>query len=169
MKTAAIDIEDEHQLARLQHPTVVVAKLRQQDLALRAARARLPVDVEELRERARLAPLEHIEPPGVVGADAHVIGDEVEQQPHAVGVQGLDQGLEIGLGAELRVQVIEVDDVVAVGRARPRGGDRRGVDVTDAERSQVGDDGVRVGKAEVLVELQAVGGARQNRPIGARP
>ena len=156
------------ELAGFEHLAVLIAEHRQRDLAEEAARARLPVDVEEGRIGADRAPFEHVQPPGIVGTDAHVVGHEVEQQAHAVLVQGLDQRLELGLRAELRVEVVEVDDVVAVGRARPRRGQRRGVEMADAEPGEVGHDLARRREAEARVELQAVGGAGHagRRPVG---
>ena len=63
---------------------------------------------------------------------------------------------------------IVVDDVVAVRRAGPRGEDRRGVEVADAEPRQMGHDRGRVVEGEVLVELHPVGGPRRRRRERAR-
>ena len=46
---------------------------------------------------------------------------------------------ESSVGADLGVDPVVVDDVVAMGRARPRLGERRGIDMADAEIRQIGD------------------------------
>ena len=87
-----------------------------------------------------------------------------------MGPHGVREADEARLAAELRVDRAVVDDVVAVGRARPRLLQGRGVDVADPEPRQVGHDRLRVREGEVLVELQPVGGAgrRRGEPGGAR-
>ena len=134
------------QIARLQHLAVLVAEHRQGDLAADAPGACLPVDVEEGGIGAEPSPLQDVQPPGVVRAHAHVVGHEVEQEPHVVGVQLGDQGIECRLVAELGVEPVEVDHVVAVGRAGPRHGERRGVEVADPERGEIRHDPARVAR-----------------------
>ena len=52
-----------------------------------------------------------------------------------------------------------IDDVVAVGAARPRLQIGGGIEMADAEPGQVGRQLGGAVEAEILVELQAVGGA----------
>src|SRR6185295_15044880 len=66
------------------------------------------------------------------------------------------------LAAELRIERAVIDHVVAVAAARPRREERRGVDVRDAERLEIGHDARGVVEAELLAELQPVGGERQS-------
>ena len=61
-----------------------------------------------------------------------------------------------------------VDDVVAVGAARPRLQIGRGIDVADAEPGQIGGKRRGVREAEAVVELQAVGRPRDRRRAGVR-
>ena len=83
-----------------------------------------------------------------------------------MGAQLGDQGLERRVVAELRIEAVEVDDVVAVGRAGARHGQRRGVHMTYAERGEIRHDPARIVEPEVLVELQPVSRARHDR-VGA--
>jgi hypothetical protein len=156
-------VELQLELARLEHLAVLVAEHRQGDLAAHAARARVPVDVEERGVGAVRPPFQHVQPPRVVRAHAHVVGHEVEQEPHVVRLQLGDQRLEPRLVAELGIEAIEVDHVIAVGRAGPRHGERRGVEMAHAERGQVRHDAARIVEPEVPVELEPIGRARHVR------
>ena len=53
-----------------------------------------------------------------------------------------------------------VDDVVAVGAARPRLQIRRRIDMADAEPAQIGRERRGVREAEASVKLQAIGSPR---------
>ena len=64
--------------------------------------------------------------------------------------------------AELGIDPGRIDHVVAVHRARPRRGDRRRIDMADAEAREVGHERFGVRKGEALVELQPHGGARRH-------
>ena len=57
------------------------------------------------------------------------------------------------VGADLRVQLRVVADVVAVLAARARPEERRGVAIADAEFAQVVDQRLRVPEGEMAVEL----------------
>lgn len=95
-----------------------------------------------------------LEPAMLVGG---VIGNDVDQDADAVVVQRGDQGLEVGQGADPRVDVPVVDDVVAavgqirrVERAEPHGVDPQGCQVVDARQdaAHVTDTvGIAVGEA----------------------
>ena len=80
--------------------------------------------------------------------------------PMSARLQGGGQRVEVALGAELGVQAVVVDDVVAVHAARPRGQDRRRVNVGDPQVVEVINQRGCVTKGKVLVELQTVRGAR---------
>jgi hypothetical protein len=73
-----------------------------------------------------------------------VVRDDVEEELDPVGVERLGEADEAVLAAELRVDRAVVDDVVAVGRARPRALERRGVDVADPELLEIRGDPFRV-------------------------
>ena len=75
--------------------------------------------------------------------------------------------VEILARADLRVERVVIDDVVAVHAAGARAEIGRAVDVADAERGEVGHERGRVLEREVCVELQAIGGARNDRAARA--
>jgi len=89
-----------------------------------------------------------------------VIGHEVDDVlqaglAHRVGEPG------IGLGpAGLRIQLVVVGDVVAVGAAGFGGEGRRAVDGTQSEALQVGNDLLRRAEREGGMDLQPVGADR---------
>ena len=79
----------------------------------------LPVDVERIRERRKLAPFEHRQPPGIVGApDAHVVRHDVEQELKAVRLDIGRKALESIEAAKLGIDFRRIDGVVSVRRAR---------------------------------------------------
>ena len=153
------------QLPVLEHRPVVIAEHRQEHAVGRPGDG-LPVDVEERREERAGSVLQDVHPPGVVGADAHVVGHEVEEEPELVGVQRLGEGVEVGARADGRAEVVVVDQVVAV-RAPGAGAEEgRGVQVADAQVAQVVAQRRRLVEGELGVELHAVRGARDARPAG---
>src|SRR3954471_7766258 len=121
---------------------------------------RLPIDVEPACVLGLVAPFAHVEPQGVVGsADADVVGDKVEDVAQAVFGEGCDHSIEIGLVAKFGVQCPMVDNVVAVGAARPRLHIGRGVDVTDPQPCEIWGKPRRIRKAKPLMKLKTVGDA----------
>jgi hypothetical protein len=68
-----------------------------------------------------------------LAADAHVVGHEVQHQAHAVLAQGGRQLSQTLVTAEFSVDRSVVDDVVAMGAARPGLKDRRRVQRTDPQ------------------------------------
>ena len=56
--------------------------------------------------------------------------------------------------AELGIDSRRIDHVVAVHRARPRRHDRRGIEMTDAERGKVRHQGCGIGEGKAAMELQ---------------
>ena len=74
------------------------------------------------------------------GVDAHVIRDEVDDVAEAVCGDGLDEGSMCGGSAKLRIDLVVVEDVVAVS-ASGRGREvRRRVTGPHTQSGQVGDD-----------------------------
>src|SRR5581483_3626486 len=94
---------------------------------------------------------------------AHVIGDEVEDQTEVVLPESGAETLEAGVAAELRIELCVIDDVVAMTRSLARLGERRGIDMADAERLEIRHD--RRGRIEVEIggQLQAIGRKRDGR------
>ena len=151
----------ELQLAALQHEPVLIAEHGNQHFPRERRVRGLPVDVEEVGVGGSRSILQHIEPPRIVGAhDAHVVGHHVEDMSHAVLAQPLDEALEIFRAADLGVERVVIDDVVAVRAARPRAEIRRAIHVAHAETRQIRDERGRIGKSEAAVQLQAIGAAR---------
>ena len=155
-------VELEHELARVELDAVLIAEHRHQQLLVQVAAIRLPIDVEPPRVAGVGAPLEHVEPQRVVGAaDSHVIRHEVEQDLQPRGLERGDHRIELRCVAELRVQQVVRNDVIAVRATGPRFQDRRGIDMGDAEPLQIRSERRRGGKTELRVELQPVRGARR--------
>ena len=151
----ALSLAHELDLAFFEGLAVVPAEDRQQ----KAPAAALPVDVEELGVLRRAALREHVLPPGVVAVQhAQVVRHDVHHEAHAVAAQRVEQPAQVGLGADLRIDLAVVDDVVAVHAAWARLEKRRRVHVAHAEPGEVRHQSGRVRKAEALVELEAVRG-----------
>ena len=68
-----------------------------------------------------------------------MVGDDVDEQPHVVGLQLVQQGVEPGPAAQLGIHPGRVGHVVAVGAPRHRGQDRRDVEHLDTEGVEVRD------------------------------
>ena len=127
-------IEAQFNLAAFEHRPVLVAEHRQQHAAFQILAERIPIDVEITRIGRGLAPFENIEPPRIVGTpDRHMVGHDVEDEAHAMLLQRRDKRGEFRLAADLRVEPVVIDDVVAVRRSRPRFHQWRRVDVADPE------------------------------------
>ena len=146
------------ELARGQDLVERPAEDRQQDLVVG-----LPVDVEPAGEAAGAAMAQHVGPPGVGGIGRHVVGHDVDDQPQARRCKRRRQGAQTFLAAQLGIDAGGVDHVVAVLRARPRRGDRRGVEMADAQPREIGHQGRGIGEGEAAMELQAQRGARGHR------
>jgi hypothetical protein len=145
------------QLAALQHLAELIAEHRDEHFGGELLLDRVPVDVEIRRVHRARAVLEHVHPPGVRRADAHVVGHEVEELSHAVlGDRGA-QLIEACRAAELFAQRVVVDHVIAVRRAGGRAEGRRNVDVGNAELVQVGHDRGSLSKTERRSELESIG------------
>ncbi len=107
-------------------------------------------------------------------ADTHMVGYEIEDQADIVFFEGGGQPRESLLAAELGVEPVMVDDVVAMCAARTRFEERRGVEMADAEVFEIGNERGGVVEAEGLGELQPIGGERhrvrhQRRPRISKP
>ena len=101
------------------------------------------------------APFQHVEPPRIVGEmHADMVGNEIENKPEIVLLQRRAQPLEAGFAAELRIDPGMIDDIIAMGAALARFHEGRCVEMRDAERLQIGDDGGRGVEIEIRRELQ---------------
>ena len=148
-------------VALLEIFTVRVPQYRGKDFVPQLRFERLPINVEKVRVSGGAPVLQHVLPPRIRAvSDAHVIGHDIENQAHAVGLQLEHQVPELLLAADLGVKLVVVDDVVAVFTARTRLQQRRGITMADAESRQVRHQLARVLEAQAPVELQAIGGER---------
>ena len=87
-QTPVFRVEAELKLVFLEHTSVSLAQERRQHTAAQRGIRRIPVYVKELCVGAGAPPFQHVEPPGVVcTAHTHVVGHDVEDQPHAVRAQ----------------------------------------------------------------------------------
>ena len=138
-EAAVLLVELEVELPGLQHGAVLVAEKRHQQLVAQVAAVRVPVDVEPAGIGRIRAPFQHVEPQRIVGAaDAHVVRHEIQHLPEPVLRERRHHRLESRLIAQLRIERVMIDDVVAVGAARPRLQIGRGIDMADAEPGQIG-------------------------------
>ena len=143
----ALGDQREHQLvSALEHLGVLLAHTRQiGDVEESARLSGGRVDVKEPLAQLRVGPVAV----GVV--DRHVVGDDVEHDPHPGLVDRVGQRPELVGAAEVVGQPSRIDHVVAVLGARPRLHRRRQVQVGDPEIAQVGHQSRRVGEPELGV------------------
>ena len=122
------------ELLGLEDPAVLVGEHGEQHAAAELGLDGGPVDVEEARVGRARPVLQHVQPPGVgVAADPHVVGNDVEHDPHVKSGQGGGHAVE-GVGtAKLGVERVVVGDVVAMRAARARLEARGEVGVADPE------------------------------------
>ncbi len=115
-KEAALGrVKPQGQVAALQGLTVIAAEEGHQQLALEQRVGGVPLDIEEFAVRAQAPPFQQIQPPGVIAAtDGHVVGHDIQNQPHLMGAQGRHQATQGGFAAQFRVDGGRVDHVVAM-------------------------------------------------------
>ncbi len=147
----------QHQLPGSQHLRQRGTKDRQPE----AATQLIPVDVEPVRGCRLAAAAQHL-PDGRAGplrsGQRHVVGHDVHDHPQASAVAVGGQRLQRLPTAEFGIDLLVVDDVIAVGTAGHRGEHRGQVHVGDAEVGQVGHHLTGVLQGESGVQLQPVGG-----------
>ena len=93
-----------------------------------------------------------------------MVGHDVENQPHAVLVQGRDKAVEFFRRSDFRIQRVVVDDVIAVGAARAGLQNWRGIAVADSQGGKIRNQFGGLRESEVLMELQAIRGERNAPP-----
>src|SRR5919109_1925211 len=144
----------------------MVAQHRQKHPALEIRAKRVPVDVEIGGEWRFLTPFQDIEPPNIVAPDTHMIGDEIEDQTHPMGMKGIDERPKLRLCPDFRVELVVINDVVTMRRTGACLRDRRGIDMADAESGEVRHQIRGVAKSELAMELQSIGGAYCSEAVG---
>src|SRR3984885_14501672 len=113
----------------------------------------LPINIELFGVMACPAAPQHVHPPSVAVTDSHMVGDDVEDQPHFMLAELAHQAVQSVFSTKLGIDRLYIDSVISMGRAGPRRHDGGGVQVTDAESSDVADQDRGVGKGKVSVEL----------------
>jgi hypothetical protein len=104
--------------AGLQHTAVLVAEDGDEDLVAEALLLGLPVDVEERGVAAGGAVFEHVPPVAVLAAQRHVVGHDVEDLAELDLAQTVAEAFVGGGSAQLVVDPLVVDDIVAVQASR---------------------------------------------------
>ena len=115
---------------------------------------RVPIDVKKIGMFRSLAILENVLPPGIVAlTHTHVIGDHIEDLPHAEMPQFFDEAMEVLFAAYFWIQQVVVSDVVAVNAARTGLQYGRRIDVRNAQLRQIFNQLTRILKTKTLVKL----------------
>ena len=120
-----IGFEFELELAASELFAILRAQHRREQLPVLSR----PIDVEPAGVVRVRTPLQNIEPQRIVGAPhAHVIGNEVQNSAEPLAAEGVDHRCEVRLPPEFGVELVVIDDVIAVRAAGPGFEDRRKVD-----------------------------------------
>ncbi len=125
-----------------------------------------PVDVEEAGTAAVAAPLDDVPPPWVLQRRRHVVGHDVEDEPEPGAAKCGRKPVEALAPAKRRIDLIVVDDVIAMSGAGRGGEDRRCVEMADAEIAQMRHDRDRRVEIRPVTELQAIGRRGQFPHLG---
>ncbi|MHC2260238.1 hypothetical protein ACVIVC_002009 [Sinorhizobium meliloti] len=121
-------------------------------------RERLPrVDVEIVGKFAKAAPFDHAVPPVILEMRGHVVRDDVQNETESFGPQRMSEPHKSIVAAQGRVDLVIVDDVVAMGRPTDRGEKGRGVEVRYAEPDEVRDQLHGFCEVHPVAELETVG------------
>jgi hypothetical protein len=149
-KAAFAVVVSKHDVAAFQRFAVGTAENRNQNAAAGSPGQGLPIDIESGRVGGFWSPFQDIEPPRIVGVvNAHVIGNEIENEAHIGGCESIAQALKRLVAPELGIERIVLDHVVSV-RAPGAGLEKwRGVEVADADSLQVGHELGCVVKSEI--------------------
>src|ERR1700733_3116642 len=124
-------------LAAIQNFTERAAKDGQQDPALENSRSRVPVNIEVRGETRFIAVLENVHPPAILAACCHVVRNDIQNQSHLTLEQFILQVLKILDGADFRIDLSGIGDVVTVRASFAAGLNRRSVDVRNSEFRQI--------------------------------
>lgn len=129
--------------------------------------SRVPIDVVEVGVAGFATVFENVVPPRIFGTGGHVIGNDVEEQIHAVSVESASETIEIAASADFGVEASGIGNVVAVFTADAGLKSGRSVDVRDAETMQIRNDGLGVLVSEMAIELEAISGGGDAHAQGA--
>jgi hypothetical protein len=162
-------LRHEGELAPLERMRPRLPQHRQEHPAPQVRLRGAPFDIEPAGIAGRRAVGEDVLPGGILVRGRHVVGHDVEHEPHPLLRQRLVQRGQVGLGAELGVEHGGIDHVVAVGAALPGAEQRRAVEMADAQAPQVGNERARGGEGEAAVKLEPVGGQDLRHRLTAAP
>jgi len=148
----------------LEHAAILVAQHGKQHLVEKLGLEWKPIDIEETCVGRGRAVLKDVAPPRVGrGIGAHVVGHEVEHQPHAKLAQGSRQRREALVAAQFRIKLCVIADVVTVRAAGGGFEGRRHVEIGDSQPVQIGGYTCGLDEGHVGIELQPVGGHRDTQ------
>lgn len=106
---------------------------------------------------------EHVHPPRVLWTRRHMIGDYVQEQPHAGTLQFADQGLKLPVRAEFGIQRERIGHIIAMSAAMPGLQQRGSVEVRYAQAVEIRHKLSSLSEAEAWTELHPVCGGRYSQ------
>ena len=144
--------QEQREALALEHGPVLIAQNGEQDFVAQLLLDWMPIDVEGGGVAGARTVLKHVPPPAVQRlADPHVVGHDIDDQAHVVGMERGDERLELLLCAQFRIEQKRIDRVIAVvapGHGLDDGGH---VAVGDTEAVQIRHDVAGMGKGEGAV------------------
>jgi len=155
----AVPGQSQGKLLVLQDLPIGLTQDGNQHLALEHRLGRIPINVKKHCVRRARAVFQDVHPPGVIGADGHVVGNDIQKQAHVPGFELADQIVKGLFGADLRVELQGVGHRVAVQAALAGLEQRRSIDVAHPQLMEINHQRPGLGKAETVVELQSISGA----------
>src|ERR1019366_9632508 len=115
----------------------------------------VPFDVEPAGVYRLRTPFEDVEPQRIIGAtDTHVIRDHIENLSEVLELQRSAHASERSVIAEFGIELRMIDNVIAVQTAGTCPQIGRCIQMTHTESRQIGRQGRRIIKTEMLMELQ---------------
>jgi len=156
----AVLVDVQPDLARLERVAVEPAEDGRQQPPVQGGVGVRPVDVEERAPGRALPALQDVHQHPVARVVGHVVRDDVLDPAEAQLAGRAHKRLERRARAQLLVDLVRVDDVVAVQAAAPRLEHGRGVHGVDAQGGQVRQHLARGRDVERRRELETVGGQR---------
>src|ERR1041385_445622 len=150
LKNRASVLNFENEFLAIEYIAVWLAQNRQQHFL------RFPVNVKEAGITRVLSLLQDIEPPRIVQAGAHVIGDDIENQPHVSGLQCRHELVEFLRCADFGIDLRRIDHVVSMCAAWACFQYWRSVNVGNAQVVEVVNDADRINETKIAIELETV-------------
>jgi hypothetical protein len=88
--------------------------------------------------------------------DAHVIGNDIDDQAHIQSLQTLSENRELLLRPDLGIEASVIGDVVSMHAAGMSHEERRGVTVGDPQIVQIRNYSGCLGECKTQIELEAI-------------